>query len=47
MRSIPRQLKLIRQMQAATDMANSGFLIIQGRKIEIAEYPTKRDYIMQ
>lgn len=33
--------------KAATDMTNSGFVIIQGRKIDIAEYPTKRDYIMQ
>ncbi len=35
------------ETKAATDMTNSGFVIIQGRKIEIAEYPTKRDYIMQ
>ncbi|MBP6025393.1 hypothetical protein [Ferruginibacter sp.] len=33
--------------KAATDMANSGFVIIQGRKIDIAEYQTKRDYIMK
>jgi hypothetical protein len=33
--------------KAATDMANSGFVIIQGRKIDIAEYPKKRDYIMK
>lgn len=35
------------ETKAATDMANSGFVIIQGRKIDIAEYPTKRDYIMK
>ena len=33
--------------KAATDMSNSGFVIIQGRKIDIAEYSTKRNYIMK
>ncbi len=32
---------------AATDKTNSGFLVINGRKIDIAEYPTRKDYIMK
>lgn len=35
------------ETKQVTDKANSGFVIIQGRKIDIAEYPAKRDYIMK
>lgn len=35
------------ETKEATDNANSGFVIIKGRTIDIAEYPTKRRYRME